>query len=206
MPHPSPFRCRVPLFAATTVALAGLVLTGCVDSAPEAAPRASASQVSRDEFLSAHDLAELDAAQVIERLDTMPVAERPTDLLASVEPDTLVLTDQQNRETRLPMPEDRVYVSVAPYQQQTHECHFHSLTTCLGELGNEDVRAKLTEADGTVLVDETRETYDNGFVGFWVPRDTEATLTIEHDGKTGTVPVSTVNEDDATCLTTLRLT
>lgn len=206
MAHITTPRRRIPLITATVVALSGLVLAGCADSAPEASPQASSTHVSGDEFLSAHDLAGLDAAQVIDRLDATPVADRPTDILTSVQPDTLVLTDDRNREARLPMPEDEVYVSVAPYQQQTHECHFHSLTTCLGELGNEDVRTTLTDSDGRVLVDETRETFDNGFVGFWVPRNTEATLTIEHDGRTGTVPVSTMNADDPTCITTLRMT
>lgn len=63
----------------------------------------------------------------------------------------------------------------------------------------------LIGADGEVLVDETRETFDNGFVGFWAPRDIEGTLTIEHEGQTGAVPISTLNEDDPTCITTLRL-
>ena len=153
-----------------------------------------------------HDLAGLDAAQVIERLDTMPVADRPTNLLASVQPDALVLTDDQDRETQLPMPEDEVYVSVAPYREQTHDCYFHSLTTCIGELGNADVQLTLTDADGKVLINETRETFDNGFVGLWVPRDVEATLTIEHEGQAGTATITTLNEDDPTCITTLRLT
>ena len=153
-----------------------------------------------------HDLAGLDAAQVIERLDTMPVANRPTSLLASVHPDALALTDDQGRETQLPMPEDEVYISVAPYREQTHDCYFHSLTTCIGELGNADVQVTLTDTDGNVLIDETRETFDNGFVGLWVPRDVEATLTIEHEGQAGTATITTLNEDDPTCITTLRLT
>ncbi|MCH1922250.1 CueP family metal-binding protein, partial [Shewanella sp. A3A] len=91
----------------------------------------SAGDQSADSaFLAAHDLTGLDVVQVIERLDTMPVAERPADLFASVRPDALVLTDDQERETLLPMPSHEVYVSVAPYREQTHDCYFHSLTTC----------------------------------------------------------------------------
>lgn len=206
MTHPTKPRRRSLITATAAVLLSGLVLTSCADSAPESASPSSSNHVSDSEFLSAHDLAGLDAAQVIERLDTMPVADRPTDLLASVQPDALVLTDDQERETQLPMPEDKVYVSVAPYREQTHDCYFHSLTTCIGELGNADVQVMLTDADGKVLVNETRETFDNGFVGLWVPRGVEATLTIEHEGQAGTATVTTLNEDDPTCITTLRLT
>lgn len=206
MAHITTPRRRIPLITATVVALSGLVLAGCADSAPEASPQASSTHVSGDEFLSAHDLAGLDAAQVIDRLDATPVADRPTDILTSVQPDTLVLTDDRNREARLPMPEDEVYVSVAPYQQQTHECHFHSLTTCLGEMPGEQVHVTITNnATGDTLLDEPRTTYDNGFLGLWLPRDITATITIDHDGKTATSPIATGNQD-LTCLTTMQLT
>ncbi|EYT52176.1 hypothetical protein H490_0114445 [Leucobacter sp. UCD-THU] len=207
MPHPAaPHRRKLIAAAAATLA-AALVLTGCA-TAPshEPASPSTNSQAVDTGFLADHDLDGLDAAQVIERLDTMPVADRPTDLIASVQPDALVLTDDQKRETRLPMPEDEVYISVAPYREQTHDCYFHSLTTCLGELADTAVQVTLTGEDGDVLLDEVRQTYDNGFVGIWVPRGIKATLTIEHEGRTGTVTISTMNEDDATCITTLQLT
>ncbi|UWF77787.1 MULTISPECIES: CueP family metal-binding protein [Microbacterium] len=207
MPHPAAPHRRKPIVAAAATLAAALVLTGCA-TAPshEPASPSTNSQAVDTGFLADHDLDGLDAAQVIERLDTMPVADRPTDLIASVQPDALVLTDDHKRETRLPMPEDEVYISVAPYREQTHDCYFHSLTTCLGELANTAVQVTLTGEDGDVLLDEVRQTYDNGFVGIWVPRGIKATLTIEHEGRTGTVTISTMNEDDATCITTLQLT
>jgi hypothetical protein len=104
------------------------------------------------------------------------------------------------------MPDDEVYISIAPYRDQTHDCYFHSLTTCLGELANAEVQVTLTGDDGEVLVDEVRQTYDNGFIGIWVPRGTTATLTVEYDGQAGTADISTMNSDDPTCITTLQLT
>ncbi|MFS4491238.1 CueP family metal-binding protein, partial [Dietzia kunjamensis] len=47
-------------------------------------------------------------------------------------------------------------------------------------------------------------TYDNGFLGLWLPRGITATLTIDHDGRTATAPIST-GDDDLTCLTTMQL-
>lgn len=202
MTHTRSSRPGSVLVAAAALAL---VLSGCATSSPESATPDPSSQTVDSDFLADHDLAGLDAAQIIERLDTMAVDDRPTDLIASVQPDALVLTDSQERETQLPLPEDEVYISIAPYRDQTHDCYFHSLTTCLGELAGADVRVTLTTDDGEVLIDETQQTYDNGFIGVWMPRDAEATLSIEHEGQEGTARLSTMNEDDPTCITTLQL-
>lgn len=195
-------RKRCTLAAAALISV--LVLAGCA-SPPAATPTDAGSSIVEGGILEAHELAGLDTTQIIERLDTMPVVDRPVDLIASVRPDALILTDDEQGETRLPMPRDEVYVSIAPYQDQTHDCYFHSLTTCLGELTNADVQVTLTGEDGSVLVNETRQTYDNGFIGFWVPRGIKATLEIQYEGKSGVATVSTIDEGDPTCITTMQL-
>ena len=125
--------------------------------------------------------------------------------MASVRPDELQLVSGR-QDASLPIPEDRFYLSVAPYVDQTHDCFYHSLTTCQGELGAEAVEVRIVDTTtGEVLVDETRTTFANGFVGFWLPRDIEGTLEVAHDGKVGRTPISTDTEAP-TCLTTLRLT
>lgn len=183
------------LMAAGALALAGCGAGGNDEPAPAAA-------------LEHSDVAELDATEVIEDLDTMPVSERPTDLMASVEPRGLVLTDTTAEEqpTILPLPEDRFYLSVAPYENRTHQCYFHSLTTCLGEMSSEEVHVTVTDdATGDTLIDEPRTTYDNGFIGLWLPRDINATLTINYDDKSASAPIAT-GDQDLTCLTTMKLT
>ncbi|VXC07144.1 CueP family metal-binding protein [Citricoccus sp. K5] len=173
---------------------------------PEGTPGSSSPAVGDRDLLADHDLAGLDARTIIERLDTQIVAERPAGLVASVQSEQLVVADDRGRQAAVPMPADEVYVSAAPYESQTHECHFHSLTTCLGELRNQDVRVTvLNQATGEVIIEGRLQTYDNGFVGLWLPRGIDAELTVEHDGKTATSLVSTRNADDATCLTDLRL-
>lgn len=199
------------------LAATGIALTGCsagVQTTPsQTSPSQSASTPSTDagseavaqELLAVHDLAELDVREVIARLEATALVDRPDDLLASVQPDTLVLRDARGREGRLPLPDDAVYVSIAPFRDQTHECHFHSLTTCVGELADTEIRVTLTTDDGSIVVDETRQTQDNGFVGVWVPRGLEATLTVESQGLIGSVPLSTTSPDDRTCITDLQL-
>ncbi len=193
-------RRPLPPTLSTVVVLAVLTLlvAGCTAPAED-------EDTARDAgLLAAYGLEGLDAREVIDTLEAMPVDERPKDLVASVRPDVRLLSDDAS-EVTLPMPDDAFYVSVAPYVAQTHDCTFHSLTTCQGEMRNTAVRVRVEDrAAGTTLVDETLTTHDNGFVGLWLPRDVDATLSVEADGRTTSAPLSTT-ADDLTCVTTLRL-
>ena len=189
-------RAAFALLSVSALALAGCsAVTG---GNPDPASASTASTIS--------ELAVLPAPQIIDILDALPVAERPDDLTASVEPAALTLSDEGGRTETLPMPEDEFYLSVAPYESRTHPCHFHSLTTCLGEMANEDVHVTVIDTTtGQTLIDEERTTYDNGFLGLWLPRDITANLTIDHDGEAATAHIAT-GDQDPTCLTTMQLT
>ncbi|MGW9557387.1 CueP family metal-binding protein [Nocardiopsis sp. NPDC055551] len=191
--------------AMATVAAAALALTAC--AAPQTQEGAPADQVT--ELLAAHgldDLEGLDPRELVDRLDLMAVEDRPTDLMASVRPGSLLLSDTAGgEEVELDLPEDLFYLSMAPYVDRTHDCFHHSLTSCMGELRGEEVTVTITDdADDTVLVEETAPTFDNGFVGYWLPGGIDATVTVEYEGRSGSTPIST-GADDPTCLTTLEL-
>ena len=188
--------------AAIAAAALALALTGCSATDPE--PTADGT-VSQDAFLTTHGLADMDAVEIIDHLDRQKVTERPTDLIASVRPDELLLSsgDQQ---VVVDLPDNQTYVSIAPYLNSTHDCFYHSLTTCVGELSNEDIQVTITdEATGEVLVDEATTTFDNGFIGFWLPDDVTGLIEVSYQGRTGTTEFSTT-DDGATCVTDLRLT
>lgn len=178
-----------------------LVLAGC---APAADAEPSPSTDSQAEFLNTYDLDDMDAVEIIDHLDRLETAERPADLIASVYPDELVLTDNR-QEVVLDLPQNLSYLSIAPYVEQTHDCFYHSLTTCQGELSNATVDVEITDSTtGDVVVDEQATTFDNGFVGFWVPSDIDGTIEISYDGRTGTSDFTTTDEG-ATCITDLQL-
>lgn len=188
--------------AAIAAAALTLALTGCSAADPE--PTADGT-VSQDTFLTTHGLAAMDAVEIIDHLDRQKVTERPTDLIASVRADELLLSSD-DQEVVVDLPDNQTYVSIAPYLTSTHDCFYHSLTTCLGELDNEDIQVTITdEATGEVLIDEQTTTFDNGFVDFWLPDDATGTIEITHQGRTGVTEFSTT-EDGATCVTDLRLT
>lgn len=208
-------RTRTSVLAAAFAA-ALLALSGCAaapsgegngGTAETGAGSEGGSTAEADSgLLEDHGLTDLDPVEIIDRLDTQALAERPADLAASVLPEELVLTDDEGREARLPLPEDRFYVSFAPYERQTHDCVFHSLTGCRGELRNTPVAVTVTNAEtGEELVADELTTFDNGFLGLWLPRGIEAEIAVEREGLSATDRISTAGEQDPTCLTTLRL-
>ena len=189
---------RRPTFLAAVLLL---VLTGC--TAPTTGSNPSPEATAEADFLETYGLDGMAARQSIDRLDPMPVAERPTGLMASVRVDELVLSDANN-EVAVPIGEDGFYLSMAPYVDRTHECFYHSLTTCRGELANTRIGVRIADAAGAVLVDEQVTTFDNGFAGFWLPRDVQGTIEVTYEGRVAVGGFST-NAEGATCVTTLKL-
>lgn len=170
------------------------------DAGPSARPDTAGPHA---EFVSAHGLAGMTPTAIIDHLDRLGVADRPTDLMASVRPNELVLSDSQ-QEIAIEMPEGSFYLSLAPYVSQTHECFYHSLTTCQGELESQDLDVRIIDDRGKILLEEEMTTFDNGFIGVWLPRDVRGTIEVAYNGLTGTTDFTTTS-DSATCLTTLRL-
>lgn len=195
---------RIKVIAAMALALGAIMLSGC---ASVEAPSTSTPVSTADEILAEHNLDGLDADQLVNALDAMPLADRPDGLTTSITADALILTDQHEHTAEVALPSDVIYVSVAPYQSRSHDCYYHSPTSCVGELRNTDVDVLVTDSEtGETIFDENMQTFDNGFVGLWLPRDIEATITITHGGQAVTSTISTAGDDAQTCITTMRLT
>lgn len=162
---------------------------------------------SAQQILSEFGYAATNAVELIDKLDATAIADRPVGLKASVRPNELQLTGPAGNKGSLPLPDDRFYVSVAPYVSGTHECHFHSLTTCRGELSGAtfDVTVR-NNATGELLAEGPRTAFDNGFVGIWLPRGISATVSIAYQGKHAVAAVDTSSDTAATCVTTMQLT
>lgn len=204
---------RILLAAA---AAATLVLAGCSgedetesgtpagESAHDDAGHAEhgAHTTEQHDLLDAHGLAEMDGRQIVEHLDQLP-EERPLAVQASVREDEVLISDGET-EVAMALPDDELYYAVAPFVNSTHDCYYHSLSGCQGELVEETMQISIVADDGTVLVEEEATTYRNGFLGYWLPRDVSGTVTVEYDGQTGEVDFST-GPDSPTCVTTLQL-
>ncbi|MDR1795303.1 MAG: CueP family metal-binding protein [Erysipelotrichaceae bacterium] len=181
-----------------------LLLTGC--NPTSTAPKT----LSEEELLAKYGLTGMSIKEMMAYLEE---SVDDTDAFnASVHPTYLELTDKAS-ETVIDLPiEDGFYLSVAPYIEETHECYFHNLATCKGELAHVTVHVTFTETDGTVLVDEDLQTYQNGFFAIWLPLDDEGLLEITYiseDGLTyfGSEEITTYDDpvEDPTCITTIQL-
>ena len=108
-------------------------------------------------------------------------------------------------EVVVPMPEDVMYLSVAPYLQRTHPCGTHYMSGCQGELVGAPIHVQAVLADGAVLIDEVMPTMANGFIDLWLPRGQaiDLHLTLENTSVVGRV---TTYADSRTCITDLQLT
>lgn len=199
---------RLPALVALASSLA---LVGCGASTPAEPPTSSAAASDEatsvpgdgsSDVLADLGLGGLTGREIVDRLDASTDA-RPLGLVASVREDEVVVGDGTS-EVAVPLDDD-FYVSVAPYERTTHECFFHSLAGCQGELVDAPVDVRIVDADGAVLVEESTTTWTNGFVGFWLPRGIEGEIEVVHDGRRGSVPFSTT-PGSPTCVTTLRLT
>lgn len=185
--------------------ICGVLLVAACSGSPNGSTPVSDDPGAADSILAEYGLAGLEPAELIDRLDATPVADRPDGLMASVRPDHLVIRDAEGGQVALRLPADQFYLSVAPYLSTTHDCFFHSLTTCRGELRNADIHVTVTNSvTGEVIIDQAMRTFDNGFVGMWLPAGIQAEVTISYEGRANTSQIST-GADDATCITTAQL-
>lgn len=168
-----------------------LLASGCAGGSAES-----------DALLREHGLEGVGTEEVVEQLDRTH-EDRAAGLTSSVTYDEVVLTDG-GTEAVLPMPEDRFYLAVAPWTSTTHECFHHSPSGCQGELAEEDFDVRVTDDAGAEILSGSMTSYENGFVGLWLPKDITGTLEISSDAGTATQQFSTF-ADDPTCLTTMRL-
>lgn len=185
-------------------AVIALALGGCAatSSGPQGSGTSTPSSASATALLTRYGLSG-DAVAVVDQLEKLGGSDRPRELKASVRPGELQLSDG-DATASLPMPADRFYLSVAPYAKDTHECYFHSLTTCQGEMLKRSVHLRIVDTGGRVLVDQETTTNANGFVGTWLPRGSSGTVEITTPQGTGTQPFAT-GSDDPTCMTTLKV-
>lgn len=154
-----------------------------------------------NDFLAKHGLAGKTVEQMVEAIDQSPQT-RPLGYSAGITSRALVLSDGQQKFS-YPLG-DKFYLSFAPYLQQTHPCFNHSLSGCQGELANTAFDVKITDKAGKVLLNKTLTSQQNGFIGVWLPRNTEGTVSVSYQGRTAHSAFATFN-DSQTCMTTLLL-
>ncbi|MFD2115069.1 CueP family metal-binding protein [Paenibacillus yanchengensis] len=123
---------------------------------------------------------------------------------ASITSDELIITDEKQKKTVYTLPEAEFFVSIAPFENQTHPCGIHSLTGCQGEMVTEEFDVHIVDESGKVIIDEKMATLENGFIDLWLPRDQKYQVTIKQGDKQVTSEITTFKGDN-TCITTMQL-
>jgi hypothetical protein len=126
------------------------------------------------------------------------------DVNASITSNELIVTDKDDKKTTYELPKDEFFVSIAPFENETHPCAIHSLTGCQGELVEKEFNVFIQDDEGNVMIDQPMTTLQNGFIDLWLPRDKTYDVKIEYNGKTAESTITTF-EGDNTCVTTMQL-
>jgi len=152
----------------------------------------------KTEMLKKYDLAGLSVKDMVNKLDS--ITNEKDGLNASITGTTLILYDN-DKEYDFKLPSNEFYLSFAPYINEVHPCQTHNLVSCRGELFNKELNVSIVKKDGTVIASQKVKSMNSGFIGIWLPRDIEATLTISYNGLSVTKTITTYAKSD-TCITT----
>ena len=116
----------------------------------------------------------------------------------------LIVTFPDGREVKKSLPDSAMFIAVAPYITNTHDCSTHYLSTCQGELTEKTFQLKATDSTGNVLYDGSIASLRNGFFELWLPRDRTITLHIAYSGLSRDEIIGTYSNSN-TCVTTAKL-
>lgn len=154
-------------------------------------------------MLAKYDLSDLSIKEMVDKLER--ITDEKEGLNASITATTLVLYDNQNK-FEFKLPTEEFYISIAPFITESHLCQTHNLVSCRGELSNKEFEITIVKSDGVEILSRKMVSMDSGFIGIWLPKDIDATLTVNYEGLTVSSLISTYDTSD-TCITTpLKLT
>jgi len=78
------------------------------------------------------------------------------------------------------------------------------MSSCKGELVQTKLNVKAVDKSGSVIMNKSVSTMENGFMELWLPRNRTINLTISGLNRSAT-DVITTTDGSATCITTMQL-
>lgn len=197
---------KKPILAIMTLALLTGLFTGCATTTPETTT--PTESLTTNSVLAGYGLQDATPTEIVDHLEELPVADRSEDFTVSVKETEILFQDLKTDKTfgEMKLPEGQQSMSFAPYIDHTHDCYYHSLMTCKGELGNETMNLTIVnKTTGETVFDKEITTYDNGYYNLWLPTNSTYDVTFVYGDYTGTGEYKT-GPDTPTCITDLQLT
>ncbi|MFV0321478.1 MAG: CueP family metal-binding protein [Alphaproteobacteria bacterium] len=151
--------------------------------------------------ISAKDFAKLSPKEAIEQAHEW---RGKNYAMVAVTPNGIEATFKDNQQVVIPL-QDEFFVSIAPYENKTHDCSYHVPTGCTGEMMGKKIQLKITDQKtGVVIKDEQIEVQKDGFVDLWLPKDKEFLIEFDYKDKKASQIIPT-GKNDLTCITTMQL-
>jgi len=126
------------------------------------------------------------------------------DVVTFVTPEKVNFKFKDGQIISIPLPDDVMMVSIAPYIDKTHTCATHYISSCDAELKSTNIKILAVTAGGKTLINKTMKTAPTGFLDLWLPRNQTIDIKVSAKGKSATGKIFT-NKDSKTCETTLKL-
>lgn len=149
-----------------------------------------------------HELVGIDGKKAMEIANKWRM--KKIEVVTFVTVDTVNFKFKDGGTISIPLPDDVMIVSIAPYINKTHTCITHHMSSCDAELKNDDLKIMAVAADGRILIDKTMKTAATGFLDLWLPRNQDINITVISKGKSATGKIYTYR-NSKTCETTLKL-
>lgn len=108
------------------------------------------------------------------------------------------------RDLQILLPENEIYVAIAPYETYTHECQTHYISSCEAELKKSEFFIKLSDENEVIFMEEVVHSLKNGFIELWLPKDREFETRVIYENKSCEFTLTTY-ETSRTCITDLKL-
>lgn len=126
-----------------------------------------------------------------------------TDEVVSITSDALIIEKNEELMSKYSLPDDKFFVAIAPYVENTHPCEIHYLTECEAEMPNQEFKLIIIDKQGNVRT-ETLTSTNKGFINLWLDKNNEYEIKITHELGTSELHVFT-QKNSKTCITNAKL-
>jgi len=151
-----------------------------------------------------------DEISIIENMNIKDAINQANEWRSSHSKITSYITTEQltiefpdGREVTKKLPDNEMYIAVAPYINTTHTCSNHYISTCDAELKNKTFNV-LATIDNSSIINENFTSMNNGFIELWLPRNKTITILVEYGNLKSSETIST-SKNSKTCYTTFYL-
>ncbi len=115
----------------------------------------------------------------------------------------LIVEFPDGREVHKNLPDNEMYIAIAPYINYTHSCTNHYISSCKAELTKKGFKVTAISNNDTII-NQNITSLNNGFIELWLPRDKTISISIIY-GLLGSKEIIKTDKESRTCFTTFKL-